>query len=1481
MRSVRLSRWRWLRWSGGAILFLIVLAAGGFGLLQTSIGEAWLSRIVAGSISAPGASVAIDGLGGTVPFHMHAMRITVADARGTWLTLHNVDLDLSAGGLLAGRAHVRSLTAAALDIARPPEATVGSAAAPSPPLSEQLRIPRLPLALTVDRLAVERIVLDAPVLGTKVEATFAGAATLVRESARIQFDLHRIDGAPGSMELELGLAGAGPTLNVKLTASDPTGILVDNLLHRDDHLPFSASLRGAGPLSDWHGRLEVSAGARARFDADVTLAGHGDAAVTVSGAATLASLLPSNVVPLIGEHVPVALGLTFKQTGAILLDSVSIGLAAGKVTGDAALGNADRSVAAHLRASFPNLAAASGIAGMPIGGSAEVKASVSGTEQRPVLQIDIGGDNPQVASAGAEHADGHLTVAMTGNPGDPAARVEIAAQGRIRGITTQGDVDLPSELGRNVDWSLTVSAARDGSMVELTRFAASGAGLEFSGSGHLRPGENELNGRVQLAIADLRPFTSVFGRPLDGALTLGVTAEQLGPDRTTAEIEGSVTGLRTGIPAIDALAGSSIAITASAQRNPSGFAIDCLTVAGSGFSAEGTGQFERETRQLAATLNLGLPRLQPLGTAVRAVLGGRVSTQIKAGGTLDHPSLRAHVEGVELAVNGAKLNRLRLDADVADISEPKVAVDGEFQGTGIDGSLALEADATDRTELLIPRLRLKAAGGAIEAQLRIARGSLVTRGSVSATMPDLSRWSRLLGVPLTGSLDLKAGLDARSGQSLDLTMNADHLTSGAGPSQVALRHLAITARLNDLLGMPAGKAQATLTAASFLAGGLANTNLTIDSTRRGHFAFAAETKGKLAEPLAVALGGECDLAPHDAGIEIRLTRLTGSIGSATFQLRQPLILAKRGSDLSISDLALSLGGGLVHGNAALRGGSLSAQFTARDLSVAAIARPAGFTDASGTLNLEASLSGTIAAPRGRFTLSGQALRIALQKQPRLPTVALNADGSWNGHTIDVKGRVAEAKSDALDFTASAPLVLSAAPLTISMPPQGSLSAHIQGAGDFANLADLLPLGEDRLTGHFAIDVSASGTLAAPAAAGHLTVSNGRYESFATGAVLTHLRVDLAGDRDRFSLREFAADDAAGGNVAARGSLVLGGGAGPTADFSANLTNLRVAARDEAVVNATGTIIVSGPIVSPKVSGDLAITSGDFTIPTSLPPTVARLDVVETRSKTGTPPPAKATSPALSAALDVTITVPDRVFVRGHGLDSEWRGKLKINGTSAVPQIVGALDAVRGTFAVLGKSFQVTRGKIAFAGGSKLDPTLDIVAELSAAEITAQILVGGMASSPKITLTSTPAVPQDEILARVLFNNSVGQITPAEGIEVAQAAATLAGGGPDVVDRLRGRLGLDRLGIGSAPTGIASSNLNPAAGGGSATSGTTTTAVSGGKYVAEGVYVGATQGATPQSSAVTVEIEVHRHVTVETDLSQTNGNGIGLNYKLDY
>src|SRR5207253_5653302 len=92
-----------------------------------------------------------------------------------------------------------------------------------------------------------------------------------------------------------------------------------------------------------------------------------------------------------------------------------------------------------------------------------------------------------------------------------------------------------------------------------------------------------------------------------------------------------------------------------------------------------------------------------------------------------------------------------------------------------------------------------------------------------------------------------------------------------------------------------------------------------------------------------------------------------------------------------------------------------------------------------------------------------------------------------------------------------------------------------------------------------------------------------------------------------------------------------------------------------------------------------------------------------------PPPAAADQPpALPATLDIAVDLPGNIFVRGHGLESEWRGRLTITGTSAAPVISGSLEQIRGSVDLLGKTFTLTRGAITFDGSAKLDPVLDIV-----------------------------------------------------------------------------------------------------------------------------------------------------------------------------
>src|SRR5215467_13715418 len=136
---------RLFRWLGIALGLLIVVLLAAFGLLQIRPGKSWLERTIAQSVSSPDFAVTMQGIGGFVPFGLKVERIDIGDRDGTYLTLHDLRLDIAAAALPAGRLHIRSLTVAAIEMAR-------SSTAPSTtPLTEYLKVPRLPVGVVFDR----------------------------------------------------------------------------------------------------------------------------------------------------------------------------------------------------------------------------------------------------------------------------------------------------------------------------------------------------------------------------------------------------------------------------------------------------------------------------------------------------------------------------------------------------------------------------------------------------------------------------------------------------------------------------------------------------------------------------------------------------------------------------------------------------------------------------------------------------------------------------------------------------------------------------------------------------------------------------------------------------------------------------------------------------------------------------------------------------------------------------------------------------------------------------------------------------------------------------------------------------------------------------------------------------------------------------------------------------------------------------------
>ena len=241
-------------------------------------------------------------------------------------------------------------------------------------------------------------------------------------------------------------------------------------------------------------------------------------------------------------------------------------------------------------------------------------------------------------------------------------------------------------------------------------------------------------------------------------------------------------------------------------------------------------------------------------------------------------------------------------------------------------------------------------------------------------------------------------------------------------------------------------------------------------------------------------------------------------------------------------------------------------------------------------------------------------------------------------------------------------------------------------------------------------------------------------------------------------------------------------------------NAALLERDDIAATVTGPIAIQSDGDGGVISGDLDLVRSRFTLGRAAAvATIPELKVIEVNRRGEEFEAPAAASPW---RLNIKAKARNRLTVTGLGLDSEWRADLQIGGTVTSPTILGTTDLVRGGYEFAGRRFDLTEGHIRFTGNSPVNPTLNIQAEANLSDISATIHVTGTGLQPEISFTSTPALPQDELLSRLLFGTSITSLSAPEALQLAAAVAALQGGGGglDPINSVRKAAGLDRLRI---------------------------------------------------------------------------------------
>ncbi len=165
---------------------------------------------------------------------------------------------------------------------------------------------------------------------------------------------------------------------------------------------------------------------------------------------------------------------------------------------------------------------------------------------------------------------------------------------------------------------------------------------------------------------------------------------------------------------------------------------------------------------------------------------------------------------------------------------------------------------------------------------------------------------------------------------------------------------------------------------------------------------------------------------------------------------------------------------------------------------------------------------------------------------------------------------------------------------------------------------------------------------------------------------------------------------------------------------------------------------------------------------------------------------------------IDVSAPGGIEVDGMGLESEWRtDNLQIRGTTDDPRLGGSVAIIpgRGSYSFAGVEFEITQGNIFFDPNGPIDPRIDLVASTEVDALSVAVNVRGNASQPEITFSSVPALPEEELLARLLFGGSITNLSATDALQLGAAVASLRGGsGTGPINQLRDAIGLDRLRI---------------------------------------------------------------------------------------
>lgn len=1451
-----------MRWLRRLLLILLLLPLLGLACvllwLQTDMGHRQVSELLTWATRDTSSRIQIGAVDGTLPGDITLRDLRIADSQGDWFHADRIRLAWSPWALMRRQAKIDILEADTLTLLRAPVSS-----APQPSSTQPPALPHLPVTIDLEKLAITRLSLPKSLLGSDMAFAIEAVASAAHSGdLTLQLSARRLDQPDGTDNIALNAAyrHAVDRLAVDVKIDEPHGGIVTRLMGLEGNHRLAIQARGDAPLSAWSGTLSAKLDDTALLDLQATLKGsNADRQFQLSLTTDPSLLVPASLRSM------TAGGLKLESSGHLLQagESARVQLDAMQLHGDAldltAQGLIDPAGDSSLHVELTRLSDRALAAMVPQVSwqSVSLAGDIAGRLSLPNVKLSANATGLGYAG----NRIGRVSVSLNATPGSATtAPIDIVAKAVASDIDpAQANLkslakgDLALDIAGSLDLQGTINLPTISITSQLATITGQAQAGDWGKTAHAM---------LSADAADLTRFRDVAGLPLKGALKIDAEANRTEAGATIA-LNALADNLATGQQQADNLLGP--APTLALHVTQSGSQIEIQQAELKGRSAHLGVAGHANAEEVAIDLTGEVPDL----SSIDRQLTGNLGLKVKIAGAAARPRLDGDFSASSLAIGTIRAKDIALTAQIEDIKALSgISARAKARVNDLPATLKTNASITTkdgRKTISIEDLQLQLGRATLAAQAQMTDG-LVT-GQAKLAIPDLAELKPVTRAELKGRLNAATTLRTADGrQNAEAQLAADEL---AYADAAHIAHLQIDAKALDVLRTPNLTTKISLAGATISKQKLDSLQATLSGPLT-NLAFAVSGKGP---QVTLDLAGIAATAPSEN--RLTLDRAAFTIQEQQIKLVHPASVTMRDNTISIANFDLANGAGrlALNGKLAPAGNQMDLQVQHLSLGLLALVAPA--QRINGEINGSLRLSGTKAAPEADLRL---ALDGVSSSDLSIPPAAAKIAAGWRAGRLSSTGEIKLASQDQpLQLAANLPLPADASTGLPQFDDAAEITATAKGKIDLAIVNGLVLDGVSHVGGTADIDVKAAGPLSKPALSGRVALANGSYSNLRTGTRLRAMEAMIVANGTHIELQRLDAKTPGNGVIKGSGSIDLGDKRDISIHIIANNAQLLDSNLASAVADADLSL-TSLENQDLQMAGEIKVDRAEIRIPDSISSSVQEIAVTERNTEAKTtgaapatpaPQPAKA-SPPLRILLDLKIDAPQQVAVRGRGLDAELGGKLHVGGEASRPAVTGRLNLRRGTLNLVGRSLTFDRGIISFDGGTPIDPQLDFSAKSKAEAYDITVAVSGTATKPALAITSTPELPQDEALARLLFGRSAGSLTALQALQLAQATAELAGvnSGPDVFDKLRRATGLDRL----------SFDAGQDAGSKTAATGPSLNA---GRYVAPGVYLGVKQGAKAGSSAATVELDVTSHVKVETDIGAEDNSRAGINMQWDY